>query len=139
MAQKIQTAMIIDDEIIDQKQYKRVMKRSGLVEEVLTFSYAEDAFEYLKANTKATIDVIFLDINMPRMNGFEFLEKVSRELHREVAQVVLIMLTTSIDPRDRERARTFDLVRDFINKPLEFSHVEHAADLVAEARGAVPS
>ena len=126
--------MLIDDEEIDQKQYLRVLKRSGIVDNVITFSYADEAFEYLKENGDATVDVIFLDINMPRMNGFEFLEKVTQELSREFAHVVTIMLTTSLDPRDREKAAKFDVVRDFVSKPLEVSHVERAAQLLADAR-----
>ena len=71
---------------------------------------------------------------MPRMNGFEFLEKVSVELEEKVAHIVFMMLTTSLDPKDRERASKFDLVRDFINKPLAMEDVEQAAKYLAELR-----
>lgn len=134
MTNKIQTVMLIDDEMVDQKQYKRVLKRSGLVEEILSFTYADEAFEFLKSNGDAAVDVIFLDINMPRMDGFEFLERVESELDREVADAVIIMLTTSLDPNDRARASQFGIVRDFINKPLEVEHVEQVADLWAKSR-----
>ena len=134
MEKKIHNAMLIDDEEIDQKQYRRVLNRSGIVENILTFSYADEAFEYLKANGDKTIDVIFLDINMPRMNGFEFLEKVTQELKEDFAHIVIVMLTTSLDPKDRERANSYSVVRDFVNKPLDIEHVEHAAQLLAEVR-----
>ncbi len=134
MAARIHNAMLIDDEEIDQKQYTRILKRSGIVEKITTFSYADEAFEFLKTNVDLTVDVIFLDINMPRMTGFEFLEKVSAELKHEFAYVVIVMLTTSLDPKDRERASKFDVVRDFINKPLEIAHVEHAAKLLEDIR-----
>lgn len=135
MQNKIQNVMLIDDEEIDQKQYRRVMSRSGIVENIIAFSYADEAFEYLRDNADLVIDLILLDINMPRMDGFQFLEKVSTELNRNVAHVVIIMLTTSLDPRDRERASRMELVRDFINKPLEETHIRHAAQLVAESKG----
>ncbi len=134
MANKIQTVMLIDDEMVDQKQYKRVLRRSGLVEEILTFTYADEAFEFLKSNGDIAVDVIFLDINMPRMNGFEFLERVESELDREIANTVIIMSTTSLDSSDRARASQFDIVRDFISKPLEVENVEYVADLCAELR-----
>lgn len=127
--------MLIDDEEIDQKQYRRTLTRSGLVDEILTFSYADEAYEFLKSNPDRTIDVIFLDINMPRMNGFQFLERVTHELTHQVAHLVIVMLTTSLDPKDRDRASRFDLVRDFINKPLEVEHVEHAARMLETVRG----
>ncbi|MCV6595048.1 MAG: response regulator [Silicimonas sp.] len=131
---KIKTAMLIDDEEIDQRQYKRVLKKSGLVENIIAFTYADEAFDYLKNNEDIEIDVVFLDINMPRMNGFEFLEKVTHELHHRFTDVVLIMLTTSLDPKDRERAKAYEIVRDFINKPLEISHVEHAVEILEGVR-----
>ena len=134
MEQKIQNAMLIDDELIDQKQYQRVLRRSGIVENILVFSYAYEAFDFLRDNDDHVADVIFLDINMPRMNGFEFLEKVTNELKRKVAHVVIIMLTTSLDPKDRERAAEFDIVRDYLNKPLAIEHVKRAAELLKEAR-----
>lgn len=135
MTRKIQTAMLIDDEEIDQKLYTRVLKRSGLVENVVSFTYADEAFEFLKANDDLVVDVIFLDINMPRMNGFQFLEKVTTELKREFAHLVIVMLTTSLDPKDREMASKFDIVREFINKPLEVAHVVRAAEILDEVRG----
>ncbi len=135
MSTKIQTAMLIDDEEIDQKLYKRLLQRSGLVETVISFMGADEAYDYLKSNGDVSIDVIFLDINMPRMDGFEFLERVTEELKADFAHVVIVMLTTSLDPMDRDRAKKFDVVRDFINKPLEISHVEHAAKLLAQVRG----
>lgn len=135
MTRKIQTAMLIDDEEIDQKLYTRVLNRSGLVENVVSFTYADEAFEFLKANDDLVVDVIFLDINMPRMNGFQFLEKVTTELNREFAHLVIVMLTTSLDPKDREMASKFDIVREFINKPLEVAHVVRAAEILDEVRG----
>lgn len=134
MVQKIQNIMLIDDEQVDQKQYSRVLMRSGIVENVICFTYADEALDYLRANSDTTIDVIFLDINMPRMDGFEFLEVVTSELRDDFAHVVIMMLTTSLDPRDRERAEKYDVVRDFIIKPLEVAHVQHAAELLGEIR-----
>lgn len=131
---KIQTAMLIDDEEIDQRQYKRVLKKSGLVEKVIAFTYADEAYAYLESNSDLTVDVVFLDINMPRMNGFEFLEKVTTELPHRFTNVVLIMLTTSLDPKDRERAKKYDIVREFINKPLELGHVQQAVEILEGVR-----
>lgn len=132
---KIHRTMLIDDTDIDQKLYQRVLKRSGLVEEVIPFLYADEALEFLRSNASEKIDLIFLDINMPRMNGFEFLEAATREFGDTFAHVVIVMLTTSLAPEDRERAAEFEIVRDFINKPLTIEHVRHAAELVKQARG----
>lgn len=134
MVHMIENVMLIDDEEVDQKQYTRVLMRSGIVQNVTCFSYAEDALAHLRANGDTTIDVVFLDINMPRMDGFEFLEIVSKELRQDFAHMVVVMLTTSLDPSDRERAENFDVVRDFVNKPLEIEHVRRAAEILEEIR-----
>ncbi len=137
MTEKIKRLLLIDDADIEQKLYRRMLERSQMVEEVESFFYADEALEYLKSNRSAEIDVIFLDINMPRMNGFEFLEAAIDELGDAFTQVVIVMLTTSLDPADRKRAEKFSVVRDFINKPLTVDHVKRAAQLLKEARGEI--
>ena len=135
MEHRLGTVMLIDDEEIDQKTYQRVLNRSGKANEVLIFTYATDALAYLKETPDKTIDVIFLDINMPRMNGFEFLEAATEELGEAFARMVIVMLTTSIDPSDRKRAEDNPLVRDFLDKPLTIEHVNHVAAILAHDAG----
>lgn len=131
---KVHRTMLIDDMDIDQKLYQRVLQRSGLIEEILPFSYADEALEFLRADASRPIDLIFLDINMPRMTGFEFLEMATRELGDTFAHVVIVMLTTSLDPEDRKRAAEYSVVSDFINKPLTVDDVRKAAEMVIKAK-----
>lgn len=131
MTKKINLAMMIDDEEIDQKTYSRVLRRSGMVKDFLMFTYAEDALRYLKDHPEVQVDVIFLDINMPRMNGFEFLDAASRAFGSDFARMVVVMLTTSIDPMDRKRAQENPLVREFFDKPLTADHVEQVVELLS--------
>lgn len=130
----IQTAMLIDDESFDQKLYQRIISRSGLVAEIMPFLYADLALDYLKSSDCKPIDVIFLDINMPRMNGFEFLEAATEQLGPSFARIVVVMLTTSLEERDRDRARSYPVVRKFIHKPLTSDHLIEVATLVTEAK-----
>ncbi|WP_259952545.1 response regulator [Sulfitobacter mediterraneus] len=125
-------AMIVDDEPFDQMMYERILKRSGLVDQVIGFQYAAEALDYLARPDRSKVDVIFLDINMPRMNGFEFLEAANRDLGPAFVKVCVVMLTTSIAPEDRARAASYDAVRDFISKPLGKDDVVHVANLLAE-------
>ena len=130
MPKPITLAVLIDDVEIDQRQYVRVLNRSGLVQKVMTFTYADTALEYLVQHPELDIDVIFLDINMPRMNGFEFLVAASERLGPNFAKIVVAMLTTSLNPNDERRADSFGMVKSFINKPLTVEDVQHVADLL---------
>lgn len=123
----IETVMTIDDEAIDQMIYKRVLKRSGLVGNVIDFRLAEDALAYFRTENHVRPDIVFLDIHMPGMNGFEFLEQAIAEFGEAFAEGVVIMLTTSLDPQDRARAEGFPVVRDYLNKPLTDDDVRTAA------------
>ena len=129
----IQLALLIDDESFDQMMYKRIIERSGLVAEVMGFLAADIALDYLRENPGREIDVIFLDINMPRMNGFEFLEAAVAQLGPNFTKVCIVMLTTSLNPSDHARAKEFEVVRDFLNKPLTLEDVRNVAELVKGA------
>lgn len=130
MTKPIKLAVLIDDAVIDQRLYKRVLDRSGLVERVELFSYADDALGWLNDHPEEKVDVIFLDINMPRMNGFEFLTEATATLGQGFAKVVVAMLTTSLNPDDLTQAKTFQVVKDFINKPLAVEHIKRIAAMM---------
>ena len=125
----IGTLMMIDDNAIDQMLYKRIVKRSGVAEKVISFNLAEDALAHLQANLDNLPDMILLDINMPRMDGFEFLEAANHTFGAQFS-VVVVMLTTSLDPRDMERARSFDAVKRYIDKPLTVEQLNDLRTLV---------
>ena len=129
---RIRTAVLIDDEELDLKQYQRVIRKSGAVDEVLCFTYADEALEFLLATDREDIDLILLDINIPRMNGFEFLDRFEVEKPANLTSVVILMLTTSLNPDDRARADGYATVRKFLNKPLTVEAVIDAAKIVAE-------
>jgi len=115
--QKISTLMIVDDDDVDQMMCKRILGRSGLVDTVLGYLYAEEALDHLKGNQIPSPDILLLDINMPRMTGFEFLEEMSR-LPDDVQKPMVVMLTSSGNPSDKLRASEFESVKGYLTKPL---------------------
>lgn len=113
----LRRVLLIDDNSADNFLHRLVLEGTGMVEEVLTFQYAEEALDFLKTNRPTDIALILLDINMPRMNGFEFLEAY-QEAGLDPSRSVIVMLTTSLNPNDMERAHSYSIVKAFLNKPL---------------------
>lgn len=129
-SKKIGTVLIVDDEELDQKIYRRILMRSGLVDDVIGFTYPDRALEFLAASDRPVIDVLFLDINMPIMDGFEFLKSATERFGKDFAKTVVVLLTTSLDAKDQERAKQFEVVKAYINKPLVPEHIEKILNLI---------
>ncbi|MBT0958518.1 response regulator [Alphaproteobacteria bacterium KMM 3653] len=126
----IKTVITIDDEKIDQLLYKRIMERSGLIETVIPFRMAQDALDFLALEDRVTVDAVFVDINMPRMNGFEFLDIAAERFGSDFAKCVVVMLTTSLDPEDQARAEASETINKFLRKPLSIEDLQEVAQLV---------
>jgi len=130
----IQRLALIDDAEFDQMLYARLIARSGLVGETLNFLSAEEALDYFQSAKAKPVDAVLLDINMPGMSGFEFLDAITKAKLSTFTDVVVVMLTTSLDPSDLNRAKSYELVRDYINKPLEEKHLRQIAALIENAK-----
>lgn len=127
MTKKIDLVLLVDDNEDDNFFHRRAMERAGRVEMIDVCLDGSDALDYLQNTGKYAIrgldyprpDMIFLDINMPRTNGWEFLDKYALLDARFVGGPIIVMLTTSLNPNDRQRAESCNLVREFMTKPLK--------------------
>ncbi len=111
---KFKSIWFIDDDLINNMLSERLMNRVMPKVKSKSFTNAEEALNVLLSNQEETPDSIFLDINMPVMNGWEFLDALA--VHK--INIPVFMLTSSIDPRDQEKAVSYAQVNDFISKPL---------------------
>jgi CheY-like chemotaxis protein len=113
--------MLIDDNPDDNFFHERVIRRGNAAKVVVIKESAVDALTYLKAkdeHDQPHPNLIFLDINMPGMNGWEFLkeyEKLDKNLQSEL---VVVMLTTSNNPDDLASGKTRNSLFGFRTKPL---------------------
>ena len=126
----MKTVMLIDDSEADLLFSRIIVSRSGVCDDVLEFDCARNALAHLEAPAGLAVDMILLDINMPGMNGFQFL-KAYQELQRNAqARAIVVMLTSSPDPRDREQAESFDCVRGYVVKPINLAAAQRLSELL---------
>lgn len=116
------TILLIDDDEATNVLHKREIKKSGVEAEILIAENGEEGIELVKEffiNNKALPNVIFLDINMPRMNGWEFIE-VYEDFTKDsgLKTNIVVMLTTSLNPDDAKKAEQYNSICRFLTKPL---------------------
>ena len=109
---------LIDDDNITNMLNRYFLEEHYPMLEIRSFIYAAKALEELQ-NRVDSPDFILLDINMPGMNGWEFLETLQHSELPPSALPEIYMLSSSLDPEDQAKARNSVLVKGFISKPLE--------------------
>ncbi|MGL2967177.1 response regulator [Flavobacterium sp. XGLA_31] len=124
---KTNHVLLIDDNEIDNFISNHVIQKTKIAEKITVKGSAVEALEYLEAvkdDSDAFPDLIFLDIAMPIMDGFGFLEEIGKFPKPQEKKCVVVMLSSSNNRNDIARAMDFDVVIDFFTKPLRIEMVE---------------
>lgn len=121
MKKKLKNVLLIDDSESDNFYHERKIRKMGITDNIHTCFSGQEALDFLKSELEGIHPqptLIFLDINMPGMNGWEFLQEYEKLEVAQQGEVVLTMLSNSIDERDRSRTKDFKAVQGFYSKPL---------------------
>lgn len=138
--------LIVDDSEADRYIVKRLVDKSKCFDDVYSLNDGEEAYDLFK-NEKESKEklgdgfppaVVILDINMPRMNGFEFLEKFSELPNYKQHNILFVaMLTSSQDEKDKQRAKDFPFVEMFLSKPFKKEYVAMMSEKVDQRLSSV--
>lgn len=113
--------MLVDDNEIDLFLNAKFMQVSGVTEDVISFSKPREGLDYLEenaANDENLPSIILLDIVMPELTGFQFLERFEEMSESLQKNIAIIMLSSTVDPIDLERAEKNRFVTGILKKPL---------------------
>jgi CheY-like chemotaxis protein len=121
MKKKLRNIVLIDDNKLTNFFHKKILERIDCAEEIHAFENAESALEFISSSIgkdSQKRDLIILDLNMPGMNGWEFIEEYRNFTEDIKANVNVIMLSSSINPDDKTKASEIKEIAEFCIKPL---------------------
>ncbi|MFC6997157.1 response regulator [Rufibacter roseus] len=123
---KLNLILLVDDDDTTNYLNKRLLERMQIAEEIEIVTNGEEALQFLDDRAASELplpDLMFLDIKMPVMDGFEFLETYHQLPDHLKQGIVVMMLTSSASFYDLERLKQYSTVQRHISKPLQEAHV----------------
>src|SRR3970040_1360238 len=134
----LDSILFIDDDPITLMLCKMVIKKASFSNEIATSKNGEEALQYFNAlkqidsngEFKKQPQLIFLDLNMPVMGGWEFLESFSTSDYADYNKTKVIILSSTIDPEDLEKSKKYPMVIDFLSKPISKEMLEYVKGII---------
>lgn len=125
--------LLVDDDATFRFIVQTICNKSGLAQVVQESLNGRDAIDYIKENMQEDgnlPDLVLLDLNMPVMDGWEFLDRLPKIVNGRMAELPVVILTSSINTQDRERAQKYPFVKGVFSKPLTAVQLEQMQDLL---------
>lgn len=110
--------IVIDDSKLDCFIADKIIQNTGRADSIKVFQQATDALTYIRDAQPTEKTIVFVDIQMPVMNGFEFVESFEKLNNEQKANYHIYMLSSSINENDIARVKGYSSVKHFLNKPL---------------------
>jgi two-component system, NarL family, nitrate/nitrite response regulator NarL len=133
MGRLVDKTVLIDDSDIDLFIQRRFLEVYNFSNQLVLYKSAEEALEWLKSiNNDSPPDIIFLDLNMPEIDGFSFLKDFGLLPDQVKSKSKIVVLTSSNNAKDRETAFSFNNVIQFITKPLKQTDIEDLKRLITD-------
>lgn len=122
MLETIPKVLIIDDDAGVLFLHNIILKEGGLCSNLNTFDQAENALKFIfPLDTIGSKFLIFLDLNMPKINGWDFLDRLGEKI--KYADIKVVIVTSSLSNIEREKSKEYVAVIDFWEKPMEETQV----------------
>lgn len=122
MPSQFHTCLLIDDNYIDNFVTRKILESGSFAEKIIVIQSPTEALDAL-GKSEVKPDVIFLDIRMPQMSGFEFLQAYE-QLNIDKEHTKIFMLSSSLDPTDMNNSLSNKYVTQFVHKPLTHEALE---------------
>lgn len=132
MSKNYYSVMLIDDNEIDNLINQKMIEAANIADNIYIHTGARSAIEFLRNIEglgadiiKILPEIIFLDIDMPLMDGFQFLDEFEKLADTTKSHCNIVMLTSSINPQDVNKSQKYSYVKKYINKPLSQENLEN--------------
>jgi CheY-like chemotaxis protein len=118
MKKKLNCILLVDDDHEDNFYHEIIIKKMNITNSIQVARNGLEALDFLKKDNQVIPELIFLDVNMPKMNGWEFLAEYKHLNPNQKAKITIVMLTTSANPDDVKKAEEIADVNGYRSKPL---------------------